>query len=210
VKIYPSLISGNILNLSSVMKDLDSYCDGYHVDVMDDHFVPNLTWGPQFVSAIKSATRLPIHLHLMVDNPRRWVNRVALSGDDIFIFHHEVFDESLLKANCKKGVAINPETNIEDIFSYVDKLDHVLVMSVRPGFSGQKFIPTVLAKVNKLVALRKENNFTFSIGMDGGIGDSNIASLAREGVEMVGVASAIFGDHNPIEALKRLYKTAEI
>lgn len=210
MKIYPSLISSDILNLANVIKELDSHCDGYHIDVMDDHFVPNLTWGPQFVSAIKRATKLPIHLHLMVDNPTKWVNRVSLSGDDVFIFHHEVFDKNLLKVNGKKGVAINPETNVEDIFSYCSHLDHVLIMSVKPGFSGQKFISSVMTKVNKLINFRNEHRLTFSIGMDGGICDSNIASIAKEGVDVVGVASAIFDNRNYVESLKKLYKTTKI
>lgn len=213
MKIYPSLISADILNLRSVIKTLDSHCDGYHIDVMDDHFVSNLTWGPAFVEAIVSETKLPIHMHLMVDNPEKWVGRVGLRDKDFFIFHHEVVSDALKILNNLKdfkhkvGVAINPETPVEDIFSYLDKLDYVLIMSVKPGFSGQKFMPEVLEKVRVLVDHRESKSLNFIVGMDGGIGLSNVKLLADAGVDEVGVASAVFSDGDPVRALGELYET---
>lgn len=210
MKIYPSLISADLLHLGDVIKTLDSHCDGYHIDVMDDHFVPNLTMGPAFVQAIIDATELPIHLHLMVDNPEKWIDRVDLREQDFFIFHHEVVGSTeLVNLKDKKykiGIAINPDTKIESIFPYLDQLDYVLLMSVQPGFSGQKFIPEVLEKVKPLVDIRKSKNLKFLIGMDGGIGLSNIEMLADAGVDDVGVASAIFSADDPVRALGELYK----
>ncbi len=213
MKIYPSLISADILNLSKVISGLNKACDGYHIDVMDDHFVPNLTWGPAFVNAICSSTNLSVHLHLMVDDPIKWVNRVDLKKEDIFIFHHEVVsnfqDINKIKSNInsKLGVAVNPETSINKIFSYLSILDHVLIMSVKPGFSGQKFIPEVLDKATLLYNYRKEKKLNFTIGMDGGVGLSNIKIIAESGVDEVGVASAIFLSRDPILAVDLLYKS---
>ena len=227
MKIYPSLISADILCLREVIKKFDQHCDGYHIDVMDDHFVPNLTWGPAFVSAIRKATSLPIHLHLMVDNPEKWVDRVALKKDDVFVFHsaggntaksrntnegriipREVWKE-IPTLDCKIGIAFNPKTPVDDIFPVLEKVEHVLLMSVEPGFSGQKFMPEVLKKVAPLVEFREKNNLSFSIGMDGGVGKENIGMLAKEGVDVVGVASAIFSQKYPIDALEELYELGE-
>jgi ribulose-phosphate 3-epimerase len=205
VKIYPSLISADILNLREVIKNLDSHCEGYHIDVMDDHFVPNLTWGSAFVNAIRKETSLPIHLHLMVDNPKKWVDRVELKKDDIFIFHWEV-TQNIPELDCQVGVAINPGTPVEEIYQLLEKIDHVLLMSVEPGFSGQKFMPEVVKKVAPLIDLREKNNLSFSIGMDGGVGEKNISILEKEGIDVVGVASAIFSNKNYVDALKSLYK----
>jgi ribulose-phosphate 3-epimerase len=205
VKIYPSLISADILNLREVIKNLDSHCEGYRIDVMDDHFVPNLTWGSAFVNAIRKETSLPIHLHLMVDNPKKWVDRVELKKDDIFIFHWEV-TQNIPELDCQVGVAINPGTPVEEIYQLLEKIDHVLLMSVEPGFSGQKFMPEVVKKVAPLIDLREKNNLSFSIGMDGGVGEKNISILEKEGIDVVGVASAIFSNKNYVDALKSLYK----
>jgi len=219
MKIYPSLISADLLNLEKVLKNLDDRCDGYHIDVMDDHFVPNLTWGPAFADAILKASNLPIHLHLMVDNPEKWVGRVNLKKDDTFVFHHEVYRDVLKikdlifkikSSNCKVGVAINPETNVEEVFPYLPDLDHILIMSVKPGFSGQKFIPDVVKKVEPLIDKRKNEGFNFTVGIDGGIGASNIKIVAAAGFDEVGIASAIFSQPDYLKALADLYKKSEL
>lgn len=219
MKIYPSLISSDILNIEKTLKELDSECDGYHIDVMDDHFVPNLTWGPAFASEIRKKTKLPIHLHLMVDNPEDWIDRVLtkkvfLQEDDIFIVHHEVIVNygykvlKDIKNFCKVGVAINPETSADSVSGIAD-LDHVLVMSVNPGFSGQKFIPEVLEKIPQLIKKREDYGLKFTIGLDGGVSHSNIKSIFDIGVDEVGVASAIFSKENYLSALRDLYKNIE-
>jgi ribulose-phosphate 3-epimerase len=213
MEILPSLISADILNLEKVIKSLDPYCNGYHVDVMDDHFVPNLTWGPMFVNAIKKVTSLPLHVHLMVDNPAAWIDRIQLNGKDFFIFHIEVFDSPDLIENLiqdvkskgwKVGIALNPKTDIKLIFDYIKDLDHVLIMSVEPGFSGQKFIPEVTSKIEPLVKKREELNLSFKIGMDGGIGGENIKNLSEMGVDQFGIASAIFSKKDVVKALQEL------
>lgn len=215
MKIYPSLISSDLLHLGKTIKLLNPLCAGYHIDVMDDHFVPNLTWGPVFVEAIVSGTELPIHLHLMVDNPSKWVKRIPLRAQDCFIFHHEVFKddkqrEEILHALHSMphsvGVAVNPETPIEQVFPYIERVNHVLIMSVNPGFSGQEFIPDVLTKVTPLVEVREHKSISFSIGMDGGIGGEQLPELEAMGVDIVGIASAIFSQADYVSALQGLQK----
>ncbi|MCK4650749.1 ribulose-phosphate 3-epimerase [Candidatus Babeliales bacterium] len=215
MEIFPSLISSDILNLEKTIKLLDPHCHGYHIDVMDDHFVPNLTWGSCFVNAISKVTDLPLHVHLMVDDPIKWIDRLDLNPSNIFIFHIEPFLSSLQECrnfikdlkvkNCRVGIAINPDTKVENIFDFLNDLDHVLIMSVKPGFSGQKFMIEVLNKVEPLLEKRRDEDLSFSLGMDGGIDKSNIARLADIGVEQVGIASAIFDQKDWIKSLGELY-----
>lgn len=218
MKIYPSLISSNLLNIQATLKLLDNYCDGYHLDIMDDHFVPNLTWGPAFINAIGQATEKPLHVHLMVENPERWLNRLNLTSNDCFIFHIETVKgaytllsviHQLSSKKIKIGIALNPKTEISVIANHLDKVDHVLIMSVEPGFSGQAFISNAMNKIAELKKLRSAQNLSFTIALDGGINGNNITSLAQAGVDLVCVASAIFTSHDPVQALKNLYqKTA--
>jgi len=220
LKIYPSLISGDLLRLGATIEKITNHCDGFHIDVMDDHFVPNLTWGPAFVQAISEKTKLPIHLHLMVDESEKWLDRVQLKKDDIFIFHVEAvagwqenkvvdFIKKIKELGCKVGVAINPKTPIESVSLFIKQLDHVLLMSVEPGFSGQKFMPEVLEKVAPLQKLREQFSLSFAIGMDGGINFETIKAVAQAGVEQVGVASAIFNRGDPVAALQKLYEIVD-
>jgi len=213
MKIYPSLISCDILNIQKTIEQLDEHCDGYHLDVMDDHFVPNLTWGPAFINAIANVTTKPLNVHLMVQNPSTWLDRLELTEEDSFIFHWESFElldscRQLIATVKEKGVrcglAINPGTKIETIEPLVKKLDEVLILSVNPGFSGQKFMTNVVEKILQLVEIRQEQNLRFEIGIDGGVGADNIEMLKQKGVDFVGVASAIFDQQDRVNALKKL------
>jgi len=212
MKIFPSLISSDLLNLEKSIKILEPESDGFHIDVMDDHFVPNLTWGPAFVNAIASIAQKPLLVHLMVDNPKKWLDRLNLEPKDIFVFHCEAIEQPFIPEfidvirdrNIKAGIAVSPKTSINNIFDYLPKLDHVLLMSVEPGFSGQKFMPEVLDKVVPLVELREKQGFTFELSMDGGIGKENIQKLAALGVDQVGIANAIFSQTDWIKAIKEL------
>ena len=215
MKIYPSLISSDLLNLGNTIKLLEDDCDGFHIDIMDDHFVPNLTWGPAFVSAMLSATNLPLHVHLMVGNPAPWVDRISLRSDDLFVFHVESVStlESIVKliADVKSrgwlvGLAVNPTTELEKFLHLLPQVDHVLIMSVNPGFSGQEFIPDVVRKIDRPVEIRKEKKLAFSIGIDGGVGLDNIKMLADKGIDCAGVASAIFSKKDFLGELSVLKK----
>lgn len=213
MKIYPSLISADLLNLKSVIAQLNEHCDGYHLDVMDDHFVPNLTWGPDFINRIRQATKKQLDIHLMVDNPQSWLARLKLNKNDMITFHIEAiktpqdieqFIADIQAAQLNAGIALNPGTEIEKAFFHLNSLDHVLLMSVNPGFSGQAFIPEVITKIKPLIHQRQQTNASFIIGMDGGVSLDNIKQLAQHGVDYICAASAIFEQADPIKALKKL------
>jgi ribulose-phosphate 3-epimerase len=216
VNIYPSLISSNILNIETTLKTLDPVCDGYHLDVMDDHFVPNLTWGPAFINAIVAKTELPVHVHLMVDNPEKWVGRLTLESKDSFIFHVETvqnfgFGKDIIQevkkiSGVKVGLAVNPKTDVSEIEGFVPLLDEILFMTVEPGFSGQKFMPEVVDKVAALRKMASNQSVSLKISMDGGIGPDNIRMLCDLGIDVVGIAAAIFSTKDYVGNLKNLYK----
>lgn len=218
MKIYPSLMCADLLNLSKVISNFDSVCDGYHIDVMDDHFVPNLTWGSDFINAIVKATKLPLLVHLMVDNPSSWPERLRLRDDDVFIFHYEVFEcfepirnlINVVRSNgWKVGVAFNPETDWTLFKSEISNIDVVLVMAVHPGFAGQKFIPKVIDKIKELDDFRRTQKMEFKICVDGGVSKKNIKELVSIGADAFSVGSAIFLEESPLKALKDLYRVAD-
>ncbi|NRB21566.1 ribulose-phosphate 3-epimerase [Candidatus Dependentiae bacterium] len=210
--IYPSLIASNLLNIKKTITLFDPHCSGYHLDIMDDHFVPNLTWGPMFINAIAKATTKKLWVHLMVENPSSFLDRLSLPPGSIFTFHieskgdHEKLIDAIKEKKWKPSIAINPKTNPKNIFNLLDKIDQVLVMSVEPGFSGQSFLPDSLKKIEKLADHRKKNNLSFSIAIDGGIHNNNIVELKKVGADEFGIASAIFKQQNPLGALEKLQK----
>lgn len=214
MEIYPSLISSNLLTLQQTITELDPICHGYHLDVMDDHFVPNLTWGADFINAIIAATQKPVHVHLMVQDPSRWIKRLNLRTTDLFVFHYEAFAQpndtqklldQLITNNIGAGLAINPTTPIAAITDFLPSLQQVLVMSVNPGFSGQSFIQTTTEKITPLHMLRKTHDLSFHICMDGGINKDNIKTVGSLGADQVAAAAAIFAQQDPVTSLKNLY-----
>lgn len=214
IEIYPSIISSDLLNIEKTLDTFDFLCDGYHVDVMDNHFVPNLTWGPVFVNAILSKTDLPLHVHFMVTDPASFLSSIHFRDIDTFCFHYEslrsdeeVLDliEKIKSKNIKVGIAIKPKTSQEQLVPFLGKIDQVLIMSVEPGFSGQKFLDTVSIKINFFSNYKINNDVDFKIAIDGGINHSNICRLYNLGVEQFALAAAIFHSEDPIESLKKLY-----
>jgi ribulose-phosphate 3-epimerase len=214
LKIYPSLISSDLLNIRKTLQLFDDQCDGYHIDVMDGHFVPNLTWGAAFVNAIHKETYLPLHVHLMVDFPARWVDRLVLTSKDSLIFHIEALKDSvkvkeiiekLKNKNIQAGLAVNPKTPCDLLKNFFQLLDEVLVMSVEPGFSGQSFID-VVDRIVFLCKLKSEKSLQFKISIDGGVGPDNIKMLAKAGVDIACVATAIFSGDSPIKNFNNLCK----
>lgn len=215
MEIYPSLISSNLLHLERTIKLLEPHCNGFHLDIMDDHFVPNLTWGADFINQIREVTTLPLHIHLMVSDPFRWVKRLNLQPIDTFIFHYEAMAtpqsilslaKELAQSKIQAGIAISPNTSATVIAPFLHAIDLALIMSVNPGFSGQKFIPTVVPKVDQLITQRTLQDVHCSIVMDGGINHQNIGPLAQKGVDAVGVASAIFFSPDPVASINELYR----
>jgi len=211
-EIYPSLISGDLMNLRAEIEALDPHCDGYHIDVMDYHFVPNLTWGPQFIDQIANTTHKPLWVHLMVDDPTNWTKKLVLPPHSTIGIHIE--SEGEVRRNLQRikerhfnaALVLNPKTSVEAIFPYLDLVDAVLLMSVEPGFSGQEFLPSVAEKIKPLVGYQQEGEIKFKIGMDGGINLQNIAELKEKGIDWFAVGSSIFTQPNRVKALKDLLK----
>lgn len=210
VEFYPSLISSDLLNLGRTLRDFDPYVAGYHIDVMDNHFVPNLTWGAQFVNALIHSTELPMQIHLMVDDPLKWTDKLELRTKDYFIFHIEAardhativaIIEKVRQRGWKVGMALNPKSEPEAVAPYLGLLDIVLVMAVEPGFSGQKFMPEVLKKIPVLRTEIESHGYATAISMDGGINATTITDVVTAGVKNIGLASALFAKPNPVSAL---------
>ncbi len=215
IAIYPSLISANLLQLGNEIEALESYCDGFHIDVMDYHFVPNLTWGSAFVNAIRNHTTKRLWVHLMMEKTLSFIETIHLAPGDIVSFHIEekidfnVAIKSIKAKKMKVSIAIKPKTPLAELFSLLPYIDQVLLMSVEPGFSGQPFLPDSLQRLQDLIEYRKEKSLLFTIGMDGGIDATIIGTLARMGVAEVGVAAGIFGHSNRVRALLELYDAAK-
>lgn len=208
--LYPSLISADLLNLQATIQALDPYCAGYHIDIMDNHFVPNLTWGPDFANAIDGATAHPSWVHLMVDDPKSIISKLNAKGGSTVTFHIEtngeknILIEHIKEKKWRAGMAINPKTAITEIFPFLPHIDQILIMSVEPGRSGQQFIPSTMDKIKPLVEYRAAHHLQFTIAIDGGINQQNIGTLAAAGVQEFAVASAIFGNEDLVEAVKGL------
>lgn len=208
----PSLLSADFSNLANDIHQVESAgVDWLHLDVMDGHFVPNITIGPLVVQAIRPITKLPLDCHLMVSEPEKWIKPFADAGADWITVHQEVSEASgarsmlsliraIHAAGKKAGISINPATPLDTIEPILDEVDLVLIMSVNPGFGGQKFESSAIPKIQKLVTLRKKRNYLIEI--DGGVGPDNIASLKQAGVDVVVAGSAIFGSKNNRKNIK--------
>lgn len=215
IKIFPSLISADLLCIEKTIRELEPHCDGFHVDVMDNHFVPNMTFGPDMVNAIARASSKQIWVHLMVDNPADWCNTLQLKHGSLISFHFEATHEPdhvakcITEKNWIPSIALSPKTDAQKIFPYLNIINHVLVMSVNPGFSGQRFLPTAIEKVPIILQEAKRIGKEIAIGMDGGINLENIQKIAAADVQDIAVASALFDTANPILAIEELKKRAE-
>lgn len=214
-RIYPSLIDADPCNLQSVIEELDPHVDGFHIDVMDNHFVPNLAFGPHTVNRIAKIAKNPLWIHLMVDNPMDWDSLLFLPHGSLVSFHFEAeveiprFIKQLKEKNYKASLVINPKTPVEEIFPILNALDQILIMSVEPGFSGQPFFKESIDKCDKIAAYRQTSNLDFRIGMDGSIGLENIGILKEKGTDDFAIAAAIFRKPDHIAALQELNKLAQ-
>ena len=215
IRIFPSLISSNILNIEKTIKDLEASCDGFHIDVMDGNFVDNLTMGPMFINAISKITKKTLFIHLMTKNTQKLIKMLKIDPKDIICFHIETQDnvletiELIKEKKCLPGIAIRPQTSLDKIIPFLSNIYEILLMSVEPGYSGQAFLPNTKERLNYLIELKKANLAEFRIAMDGGINKSNIKRLARKGVEDFAIGSAVFSKGDHIENLKELYRLAK-
>ncbi len=214
--LFPSLISAHLLNLREEIQLLEPYVAGFHIDIMDFHFVDNLTWGPAFINEIRTATSKQLFVHLMVDFPEKYLDRMHLTHNDIVSVHWEspsdIGIQKVLEAiklrNWIPSLALNPETSIK-VLENIQIPEHILLMSVNPGFSGQPFIREMLDKLKELTALRKQLSAPFTIALDGGITAENAKELVAAGADQLAVASAIFSDPDRVHAVHTLLKSIE-
>ncbi len=204
IDLAPSILSADFAHLAEQVEQATAGgASVIHVDIMDGHFVPNLTIGPPVVKSLRRATRLPLDCHLMIDNPDQFIPDFAEAGVDWISVHQEACPHlnrtlNLIKDHgCSAGVVINPATPVETLSEVLDLVHHVLVMTVNPGFGGQKFIPATLHKIRKLAEIRAERSYAFRIEVDGGVGMTTVAEIVRAGAEILVAGNAVFGKGDP-------------
>ena len=212
IKIAPSILAADVLNLErDVRRAEQAGCDWLHVDVMDAHFVPNLAYSPEIVRRLKETSSLPLDVHLMMDRPETLLDAFLDAGASCLTIHAETESDTgalldrIKKRNCLAGIALRPSTPLERIYDYLDSADLVLVMTVEPGFGGQKLDSRVIGKIRKL----KELGYQGWIEADGGIREDNIGLLAENGLTVAVMGTALFGSEDMAAAVARIHQTCK-
>ena len=200
IELAPSILSANFAQLGTdVQQAIDGGGTVLHVDIMDGHFVPNITIGPPVVKWLRKVIKVPLDCHLMIENPDFFVPEFAEAGADWISVHQEAcvhLDRTLhliASHGCKPGVVLNPATPVETLTEVLDLVHHVLVMSVNPGFGGQKFIPNSLNKIAALARMRAERNLEYRIEVDGGVDLETVSDIVKAGAELLVAGNAVFG-----------------
>lgn len=211
IKVAPSILSADFANLGNDIKDIDQAgADYVHIDAMDGHFVPNLTIGPLIVEAIRPLTKLPLDVHLMLQNPDAYIADFAKAGADIISVHVEACThlhrtiQTIKEHGVKAGVVLNPATPVSAVLPILQDVDLVLQMSVNPGFGGQAFIPSVLHNIKELSAFREKHSLSYEIEVDGGVNEQTAKDCVDAGADVLVAGSAVFGQKNRKEAIQRL------
>jgi len=210
-KIAPSILSADFSRLGDEVRAVErSGADVIHVDVMDGHFVPNITIGPLVVQGLKRLTSLPLDVHLMIENPERYIEAFAQAGSDWITFHAEVCPhpkrmiKKIRQLNVRPGIVLKPATPLKTLFPVLEDLDLALIMSVNPGFGGQSFIPSTLKKIARLKKLIDENQYPLEIEVDGGVKIENIREVSRAGGDIFVVGTGIFKTNDYEETIRKL------
>lgn len=215
VELAPSILSADFARLA---EQIHAASEGgaslIHVDIMDGHFVPNMTVGPPVVRSLRKATELPLDCHLMIENPDQFIPEFAEAGADWISVHQEACRHlnrtlHLIKSHdCLAGVVLNPATPVETLSEVLDIVDYVLVMSVNPGFGAQEFIPGSVHKIKRLAQLREQRRLNYRIEVDGGISTTTVGEVVRAGVEILVAGNAVFGHGDPKSNAQKLLKAA--
>ncbi len=216
IKIAPSILSADFSRLGEEVRAIEAGgADYVHIDVMDGHFVPNITIGPLVVEAVRRVTRLPLDVHLMIEGPDRYIPDFAAAGADIITVHYEAVPHlhrtvQLIRSLGKKaGVSLNPATPVQCLDVILEDLDLVLLMTVNPGFGGQQFIPSGLSKIEALRRAIDGRGLTVELEVDGGVKGDNIGAIAAAGAEVFVAGSAVFGNPDYAATIAALRAGAE-
>jgi len=211
IKIAPSILSADFAALGEAVQSLEKNgADYIHVDIMDGHFVPNITFGPGMVQAIKKRTNLPLDVHLMVQPPEYYIDSFADAGADILTVHAEATPHlqrvlsAIRKLGKKAGVSLNPATPLQVLDYVLDDLDMILIMTVNPGFGGQRFIPAMLDKIRSVKSLVEQQNRCIDIEVDGGIGTQNVDDIIAAGANVIVAGSSVFSAEDQAAVIRRL------
>ncbi len=215
IELAPSILAADFARLGEQVRAAgQGGASLIHVDIMDGHFVPNLTMGPPVVQSLRRVTSLPLDCHLMIENPDEFIPAFAEAGADWISVHQEVCWHlnrtlHLIKSHgCRAGVVINPATPVDTLAEVLDMVDYVLVMSVNPGFGGQKFIPGSLHKMRRLADIRSQRGLAYRIEVDGGISHDTVTEVVRAGGEILVAGNAVFGSGDPGRNAADLLKAA--
>jgi ribulose-phosphate 3-epimerase len=215
IELAPSILSADFARLGEQVRAAgEGGASVIHVDIMDGHFVPNLTIGPPVVKSLRKVTKLPLDCHLMIENPDEFIPAFADAGADWISVHQEAcrhLDRTLhliKNHGCLAGVVINPATPVDTLAEVFDIIDYVLVMSVNPGFGGQKFIPSTLHKMRRLAEIRGQRDLHYRIEVDGGVALDTVSDVVRAGAEILVAGNAVFGNGDPRQNAQALLKVA--